>query len=300
MISEENKAARASRIGSSDAPTIMGVNDYKQPLELWREKTGATDAPNLDNKLAIVMGNGLEDPIGKIWAELRGIEIYADTHSYISKSWDKAVSHIDFRISGDPLSIIEIKCRHPNLARFYGESGGDGGDIMPYDYVQIQHHCMVGGWDRAFLVVYLGGGDLRSFEVERDDSYIEDKLLPAERSFWAHVETGEPPELDLSHRTTADLLKSIHPDIDSGVIVDLGNHGESLHAELVANRAIENEAKKRRGAARLALIALAGDAEFATLPSGGGYRRKHVTRKARAVEASDLIDFRFLKKVPAG
>lgn len=296
-ISEANKSARAKRVGSSDAPTVMGVNPYKQPLELWREKTGRVDAPNLDAKLAIIMGNHLEMPIAQAWAAGRGLHVYADTDSYICSQWDKAVSHIDLRIEEEPNNIIEVKNRGARQAQHYGESGGDGGDVMPSDYVQCQHHMMCSTWDSVYLVVYLGGGDLRHFTIERDADYI-DRLLDAEQLFWAHVEDDVPPEMDLRHRTSAGLIKSMYPSIRPDEIVTLGDFGQSLHEEIERQRQLEKAAKEAGAIARTAIQELLGESSFGLIPSGGGYRRKSVKRKAYSVAEVEYVECRYIKKAP--
>jgi putative phage-type endonuclease len=296
-ISEENRKARSSRIGSSDAPTVMGCNPYKQPLELWREKTGLVEAPDLDGKMAIIMGNALERPIAEVWAKQRGVTVYEDTTSYICPEWDRAVSHIDMRIKEEPTHIVEVKCRGPRQAKHYGPSGGDGGDVMPYDYVQCQHHMMAGQWDVAYLVAYLGGHDLRWYEIERDDAYIE-RLLSVEKKFWALVESGEQPALDLRHPTSSALIKDLYPAVDDDQIVELGNHGQSLHEEVEKQKAIIRKAQESEKLAKLALQELVGEAELGVLPNGGCYRRKEVSRKGYEVAAKTFVEFRFNKKVP--
>lgn len=296
-ITAENHAARATRIGSSDAPTVMGCNPYKQQVDLWMEKTGQKESPDLSANLAIRMGDRLENIIAEEWAASQGVEVYEDTTSYVCKDWQRAVSHIDMRIK-DSNWIVEVKNRSHRQARYYGESGSeDAGDVMPYDYCQIQHHCLCGGWDGAYLVCYLGGGDLRHFKIAADWDFIQQKLLPAEQKFWACVEAGERPELDLRHRTTPDLLKQMYPEVD-GEIKPLGNHGQALHQEYVEQRAIEKDASARAKELKLAITDLMGEAYVGLLPDGGAYRRKVVERKAYSVEGRSYIDMRYAKRAP--
>lgn len=293
-ISEANRQARANRIGSSDAPTIMSANDFKTPLALYREKAGIDEPPDLDGKMAIIMGNALEAGIADAWSTKMGLSAYEDTTSYVSTRWDKAVSHIDGRIRELANTIIEIKCRGANAAQGYGPDGGDGGDVLAYDFVQIQHHCFCGDWDGCYLVAYFGGADLRSYYVERDDVYIE-KMLAAEKEFWRRVEAREPPELDLRHRTSPALVSQMYPAI-TGAIVDLGNRGQALHQDWLDAKEREKTAKAEAEQARLELRSLVGEAAIGTLPGGGSYRRKEITRKPYEVSGKTVVDFRYTKK----
>ena len=45
---------RNKHIGGSDCATIMGYNEYKNPVELWREKTGRKYPENLSENQAII------------------------------------------------------------------------------------------------------------------------------------------------------------------------------------------------------------------------------------------------------
>ena len=47
---------RNTGIGGSDAAAIMGLNPYKSPYELWLEKTGQAEAPDLSGNQFIYWG----------------------------------------------------------------------------------------------------------------------------------------------------------------------------------------------------------------------------------------------------
>ncbi len=46
-LTEEKKAERRSGIGGSDAPVVMGISPYKDPLELFLRKLAARQRKTL-------------------------------------------------------------------------------------------------------------------------------------------------------------------------------------------------------------------------------------------------------------
>ena len=53
-------AFRALGVGGSDMSTILGLNPYSTPYDLWLEKTGHQQPEDISGKWAIVKGNILE------------------------------------------------------------------------------------------------------------------------------------------------------------------------------------------------------------------------------------------------
>ena len=55
--------ARKSGIGGSDVASIMGLNKYSSPLEVWMEKTGRAETPDISDKPPVYWGVILEDVV---------------------------------------------------------------------------------------------------------------------------------------------------------------------------------------------------------------------------------------------
>jgi len=64
---------RGSGIGSSDVGTILGLNPYETPYQLWRLKKHI-DAPKEEN-FAMKAGHYLEDAVSKFWSDATGKEV---------------------------------------------------------------------------------------------------------------------------------------------------------------------------------------------------------------------------------
>lgn len=70
---EEWLKYRESGIGSSEVATIIGVNPWETPYQLWRRKIGL-DAPKQEN-FAMKAGHYLEDAVAQFWKDETGCEI---------------------------------------------------------------------------------------------------------------------------------------------------------------------------------------------------------------------------------
>ena len=57
---------RKDGIGSSEVATILGLNPWETPYQLWRRKKGL-DAPK-DETFAMKAGHYLEDAVSQFWA----------------------------------------------------------------------------------------------------------------------------------------------------------------------------------------------------------------------------------------
>ena len=58
---------REGGIGSSEIGTILGVNPYQTPYQLWRLKKGID--PPIQSNMPMRLGNLLEDAVSQLWSE---------------------------------------------------------------------------------------------------------------------------------------------------------------------------------------------------------------------------------------
>ena len=72
---EEWLEARKEGIGASEVATIVGLNPWETPYQLWRRKTGLD--PSKAMTTAMQTGHILEDGVAQYWAQATGREIIA-------------------------------------------------------------------------------------------------------------------------------------------------------------------------------------------------------------------------------
>lgn len=85
---EEWLAIRKTGIGSSEVASILGINPYQTPYQLWRRKM-EMDPPQEENRL-MRMGHLLEDAVSTLWSEETGREVIkASAIDWIASSTEK-------------------------------------------------------------------------------------------------------------------------------------------------------------------------------------------------------------------
>jgi len=197
MTREDWLELRRQYIGGSDAPAIMGVSPYSTSFDIWLSKTGELDEDL--NSEAMIWGTILEDTVAREWTNRTGIKLRKrhammghDKHEFMAANIDRLVVGED--------AGAEIKTTNA----FY-----DGDECPEWYFCQIQHYLAVTGKPVWYLIVLAGGQKLYSYKIKRDDVYINDKLIPAEKDFWELVQTGTIPAVDGSE-ACSDMLKRLY------------------------------------------------------------------------------------------
>lgn len=199
---------RKNGIGASEASCIIGVNPWKSNLELWREKTGRTEAENIDNKECVKYGKQAEQyvrgifeldyPQFKVEYNEFGMIANRNTEPWLFATLD---GHI---IDGNRNGVLEIKTttiQNSTQWKHWDEQ------VPDYYYAQILHQLLATGYDFAILradIRYFSNGELR--HTVRDYQFIAgtesikndmDYLLKEEIKFWGCVTDNIQPNLIL-------------------------------------------------------------------------------------------------------
>ncbi len=194
--------ARQTGIGGSDAGCVAGVNRYKSPRQLWREKTGRELPEDISDKPAVQFGKRAE-PL------LRGL--FALTHP------EYQVTYHPFRMYGSPDKPFIFATLDGELTDADGRRGileikttcirnhtqwREWDDRIPDSYyAQILHQLLATGWDFAILyahIRYMKNGaarqTLRTYSIDRADASEDIRwLLEQETAFWKQVQDDTPP-----------------------------------------------------------------------------------------------------------
>ncbi len=181
MLSKEDLEYRRTRIGASDAPSILGVG-FDTPYQKWLEKTTGIGKPM---NAAMQRGNELEEPARRWFENKMGIDMFEKRieHSsipYLFATFDG--------IDLDGKVAVEIKCG--KAAHQFVEVN----KMVPEKYYpQLQHQMEVSGLDGMYYCSF-DGNDGIIIEVSRDDKYIAN-MLEQEAKFYDCMQKGIPPEL---------------------------------------------------------------------------------------------------------
>lgn len=177
--SPEWNALRRLHVGASDCPSICGVDPYKKPEKLWKQKfTGEKQYVSP----AMERGKTLEPFARQMLEKANGV-----TYKPIVVRDDE----FDFMIASldgyDPVAqvIIEIKCPGDKM---FNQIILDRKIPIHYIY-QMQHQMRVTGLSKCLLIPF-NGVYFEEIEVDRDEAIINE-LIAKERHFYQSLIYGE-------------------------------------------------------------------------------------------------------------
>lgn len=171
---EEWLQYRQEGIGSSEVATILGLNPFETPYELWRRKKGL-DAPKEEN-FAMKAGHYLEDAVSMFWHDETGRDIIKRSaidwlilntdKPYMRVSPDRTYWLSDSRKNSDK-GILECKTTQMTV---------DEDDLPKHWFCQVQYQLGVAEMQQGSLAWLCSG---------RQFGYKDIALVP---DFFAWIE----------------------------------------------------------------------------------------------------------------
>ena len=200
---------RKKGIGASEASSILGMNKWKNNVELWEEKVGLREAEDISDKPQVKYGHDAEPHIRALFAldhpelELTYESPYKiirnDDHPFIFATPDGELQEKDTGRSGG----LEVKTTEIQNAKQWKEWD----ERIPDNYfAQVCHQMLATGWQFVWLVAQIKWTDrngnkrkdtreylIERYEVEEDIEVLKDETI----KFWHLIETKKRPPLKL-------------------------------------------------------------------------------------------------------
>lgn len=247
--------ARTLGIGGSDAAVIMGMNRYKSPYQLWLEKTGQAEAPDLSGNQYVYWGTKNESNIADWFQEETGKKVKR-LGTLRSKEYPFMLANVDRTVVGENAGL-EIKTAGVRQYRKWKDD-----EIPDAYYCQCLHYMAVTGTDYWYIAVLLGGNEAKWKRIERNEEDIQ-HLIMAETDFWKLVEARTPPPVDGSDSCAA-ALSAQYKGGDPNYSIILPPDIDGVIASLEDDKAIMDALKKQITEKENRLKALLGNAEEGT------------------------------------
>lgn len=188
-------------IGGSDLPVIMGLSPYKSALQLFLEKTGKMETPDISQNEAIVFGNKLEGVIADVFCERTGKKVRRVNSAIVNPEYPWLTAHIDRDVVGEE-ALLECK----NSYAYNPAFGSDYADDIPDGYlIQVQSYLLATGYPLGYLAVALGGNRLKIYNVEKNDRLIK-KIVTAGEDWMRRLKDNDAPD-----PVSEEDLKLLHP-----------------------------------------------------------------------------------------
>lgn len=199
---EEWLKHRNDYIGGSDASCILGLNAWKSNLDLYREKTGKQEAPDLSGNEAVEYGTNAEEHLRCLFAldhpELK-VE-YAENNSWHNSKFPFAAASLDaWSTDADGRrGIVEFKTA---IITSKEQAKKWDGQIPDYYYCQLLHYFGVTEFDYADLrarlrFMYPENHFImeRDYHIERSECEADiTTVFESEAAFHKRLQTKEEP-----------------------------------------------------------------------------------------------------------
>lgn len=206
LNSREEWLRHRSRIGGSDAAAILGMNPYRNNVELWEIKTGRREPEDISEKPYVKYGTEAEQHLRELFKlDFPEYEVgYVENNMFLNDKYPFAHASLDGWLRDSEGRVGIWECKTTNILRSMQKEKWDH-QIPNNYYVQLLHYFMVTEFDFAVLKAQLKSefkGEVylqtKHYRIERSDVQDDIKYLEkAERRFWEHVQADKEPALVL-------------------------------------------------------------------------------------------------------
>lgn len=162
---EEWLKHREQGIGSSEVATILGLNPWETPYQLWRRKKGL-DAPKEEN-FAMRAGHYLEDAVSLFWHDETGRDIIKRSATdWLIRSTDKPYMQVSpdrtYWLTGQPHNdrnkgILECKTTQMRI---------DADDLPKHWFCQVQYQLGVAELQHGSLAWLCSGREFGYKDID--------------------------------------------------------------------------------------------------------------------------------------
>lgn len=197
---------RATGIGATDSPKILGLSRWGTALTVYEDKVAPRPQ---EMSLPAWLGLKLQSTVAELYTAQTGTILRADNRHHRHPEHDWMVCHLDFRAKGQPSLLVE--CKTKAWMTGWGE---EGSVEIPVDiWVQVQHEMAVTGATECDVAVLFGHHTFRVYRVVRDDPFIA-TMIPRLATVWfENIIPRIPPE-PTGHELDTAAVKRAHPEHD--------------------------------------------------------------------------------------
>lgn len=243
---------RGGGIGGSDAGAVMGLNKYKSPLGVYKDKTSEVYVEH--SNAFTKKGHDLEPLIFEKYVyphmmELGYHSIRGDEFTIVNRNYPWLRANCDgFAMPADPNSsydatiILEIKTVSENAEVNWRDDLYCG--VPASYYAQVQHYMVVTGTKKAIVcALFDSTWEVEFFEVPYDSSFVN-SMLTKTKDFWYNnvlAKKAPTPSVSLDKIEFMEALDEPKPTYSSKRLSELVTAYSATKSEM---KALETSASK--------------------------------------------------------
>lgn len=187
--------ARRRGIGGSDAPiVVLGTHYRRTAIDLYNEKRGNTEPPDLSDNPDVQRGIVLEPIAREVFENATGRATLVPDDAVTNDAYPFARGNVDGIVLDDdnqPIGVLEIKVpRTYSVARIRDQG------VPDHYQIQCQHYLMITDLPVAYLAIFdVNEWTCEIYELPRNERLIK-QIAKREKAFWDCVIAGTPPALE--------------------------------------------------------------------------------------------------------
>ncbi|MCL2064078.1 MAG: YqaJ viral recombinase family protein [Candidatus Cloacimonetes bacterium] len=209
----ETTIDRTKFLGASDIGTIFGFNPYCSAIELWQEKIGIRQRPNITDitdkenfSESAYWGVEDEPSVAKRFTLETGLKVFKREEPFTHYIHKFLVGHIDREGIDAEGKRFVLECKTANE---YAKSQWSKNGIPDRYMLQVHLYILLGNYDYGYIACKFGNKAFVIERVEREQR-IEAAIIAKALWFWNFVETKKMPPADCSEICT-ETLKELYP-----------------------------------------------------------------------------------------
>ena len=193
-----------SRIGGSDAASIVGMNPYRTNIELWQIKTGQMVPEDISDKPYVKYGTEAEQHLRELFKlDFPEYQVfYEENNMWINDKYPFAHASLDGWLIDQEGRKGIWECKTTNILQSMQKEKWNH-RIPDNYYIQVLHYLMVTEFDFAVLKAQLKSefnGDIylqtKHYKIERTEVETDIEFLQSsESNFWRAIQDMKCPAL---------------------------------------------------------------------------------------------------------
>lgn len=256
MLTKKEIEMRKTGIGASEIAAVIGISRWRTPMDVWLEKTGAIETPDLNDNPHIYWGNRLEDVVASEFARRNGLKLTKKTTTrHAEAPWMLATpDRLIYDDKGELIGGLECKTAGSRSADQWGEEGTDD---IPFEYIlQVTQNMLVFGLKEWNVAVLIEGSDYREYKIPLSQQ-IADNIFAHGTAFWfGNVVSKVAPEA----RTAGDVV-NLYRESNPGKVVEADAMIVQACTSLAAAKIALDHAEKRVEGLSTQIKAFMGNAD---------------------------------------
>lgn len=297
-------ALKQKTIGSSEIATILGLNKFQSPYQLWMEKTEKTKLREVSDSMWL--GSELEPVVAKLYSKKRGIEVKKAAYMAVMDDYEWASATPDYQHQDDG-TIVECK-----TTNFRGAKDWENENVPDYAHCQLMWQLGVLGIDKGVVTCLPANSpDLFVYKEFEFEKQLFDLMFSKAEEFLDFVRKDIPPEVSGQDKKILEeqLKNTLNPNDSKIVVLEKNDENQQLfrsynllsmgisHLRKEIKTAEEKQDEIKSKILNILNNNAANQVEYVSEDGIYTMRIKSVERKSYVVNSTSYVswDFKFLK-----